>query len=312
MQLTQPVDPFGEVNVHRQPNGQLTIVATMLTEPDIEGARTGLALDASASMKKLYGISNVAGGLFAKAANVVNVVEPVARTMAGYLANFSSNGKANLIYWACSPDGSMIQGIGDFNEEEASRVCINGPRGNVWGRGTKLLPPVRYFIENAFRTSPWAICVFLTDGIIEDLDAVKAYSMQFARQIATGQRRFIKLVLLGVGEEIDEKQMEELDDMFEGTNLRDPKGRPIDLWDHKLAREMRKFEEVFAEVVSEDTIVADWGRVLDPAGRPVQEYRDGLPALLRFTLPETARSFTLVFRGHQITQDISEAFIRLR
>ena len=50
-QVTQPVEPFGEVNVHKKADGSIDIVATILMVPDIEGARTGLALDASASMK---------------------------------------------------------------------------------------------------------------------------------------------------------------------------------------------------------------------------------------------------------------------
>ena len=36
------------------------------------------------------------------------VVEPVARTMAAYLAQFSSNAKCDLIYWAVDPAGDGI------------------------------------------------------------------------------------------------------------------------------------------------------------------------------------------------------------
>lgn len=310
-QLLQPVEPFGEVNVYKQRNGSLQIVATILMEPDIEGACCGLALDASASMKKMYGANVPIGGLFAKAAGVVNVVEPVARTMAAYLARFSSTSKVNLLYWACSPDGSQVEVIGEVAEEEAQRLVIKGPRKLPWGRGTKLLPPVRYFVETVFRQAPWAIAVFVTDGVIEDLEAVKQYCLQFAREIAAGQRQFIEFVLIGVGEEVDEKQMEELDDMFEGSDLKDPKGNAIDLWDHKLAGEMRQVEEIFAEVVSEDLIVAGHGRILDGRGRVVKDYADGLPALIRFALPANARSFTLALPEFQATQDISEALGRL-
>jgi hypothetical protein len=169
---------------------------------------------------------------------------------------------------------------------------------------------VRYFVEQAFRDARWAIGVFVTDGIVEDLDAVKHYCLQFARQIASGQRSFIKLVLLGVGEEVDESQMEELDDMFEGTGLKDPRGRSIDLWDHKLAREMRQLAEIFAEVVTEDLIVADSGKVLDSHGRVAKDYTDGLPALLRFRLPTGSTSFTLMLPGGNVTQDLSEGLAR--
>ena len=216
-QLARAVEPFGEVNVYKQAGGRIKIVATILMVPDIEGARTGLALDASASMKKMYGISGiVASSIFGGASGFPNVVEPVARTMASYLADFSSNGQVSLVYWACRPDGSGIQEIGELDSKQAQSVVISGVKPHLWGRGTKLLPPVKHFVENKFKDAKWGIVIFVTDGIIEDLEEVKRFCFNFGRQIAAGQRHFIKLVLIGIGEEVDEGQMEELDDMFEG------------------------------------------------------------------------------------------------
>lgn len=309
-QLLHPVDPFGEVNVHRLPDGSLRVLATILMEPDIEGARCGLALDASASMKKMYGASAPVSPLFRAASGVANHVEPVARTMAAYLARFSTSGTVNLIYWACSPDGGAIEEIGEVNDQQAQSLAVNGPRRLSWGRKTKLLPPVRHFVDEVFRTASWAMCVFITDGIIEDLQEVKHYCFQYARQIAAGKRAFCKLVLIGLGEEVDETQMTELDDMFEGSGLKDPNGDDIDLWDHKLAREMRQLHEVFAEVVSENTVVADYGRILGQDGRVIKDYSDGLPALLRFQLPRGTTAFTLELPGHRVVQDVSEALVR--
>lgn len=310
-QLLHPVEPFGEVNVHPRPSGQLHIVATVLMEPDIEGARCGLALDGSASMKKMYGANAPLSPIFKAASGVGNVVEPVTRAMAAYLARFSSSGTVNLIYWACAPDGSGLEEIGEVNESQAQSLAVPGPRKLSWGRKTKLLPPVRYFVDGVFRTSPWAISVFITDGIIEDLQEVKQYCFQYAREIAANRRKFCKLVLIGVGEEVDEAQMEELDDMFEGSGLKMPNGDDIDLWDHKLASEMRQLHEVFAEVVSETIIVAEHGRVLDSAGRVVVNYSDGVPALLKFDLPRGSTSFTLELPGHRIVQDLSSALSRV-
>jgi len=280
-------------------------------EPNIENARCGLALDGSASMKGMYGATAISA-IFKSASGSGNVVEPVARTMAAYLARFSSSGTVNLIYWACAPDGGGLEEIGEVNEAQAQTLNIRGPSKLSWGRKTKLLPPVRYFVDGVFRQAPWAIAVFITDGIIEDLEEVKSYCLQYAREIARGQRKFCKLVLIGLGNEVDEKQMEELDDMFEGSGLKMPgNGDDIDLWDHKLASEMRQLHEVFAEVVSEKIIVADSGRVLDSSGRVVMDYSDGVPALLRFNLPRGSRSFTLDLPGHKVTQDISEALTRV-
>jgi len=311
-QLAQPVEPFGEVNIYPQNNGTIKVVATVLMEPDIEGARCGLAMDGSASMKKMYGANAPVSPLFRSAMGATNIVEPVTRVMASYLARFSSTGTVNLIYWACSPDGSGLEEIGEINEDQAKSLSIPGPSKLSWGRKTRLLPPVRYFVDGIFRSAPWAICVFITDGIIEDLEEVKQFCMQYARQIAAGQRNFCKLVLIGVGEEVDEQQMTELDDMFEGSGLRTPSGEDIDLWDHKLASEMRQLHEVFAEVVSEKIIIADQGRILDSTGRVVVGYSDGVPALLRFTLPRGSHSFTLELPGHRICQDLSEALVSAR
>jgi hypothetical protein len=306
MQLSKPSDPFGEVNVYKQPNGEIEIVATILMTPDIEGARTGLALDASASMKAMYGVGG--NPLFG---GPPNLVEPVAQTMTSYLANFSSTGKCHVIYWAVNPDGTATEPLGDFDATGAKMQAFTGPTLHPWGRGTKLLPPVKHFVETEFKDAPWSICVFVTDGVIEDLQDVKAYCLEFGKKIAAGDRAFTKLVLLGVGAEVDEGQMEELDDMFEGSGLVDKKGDDIDLWDHTLAAEMKSLEEVFKEVVSKDTIVAPSARVFDNSGSLVHEYADGLPAIMRFRLPAGATSFKVEFPGGSVTQDISEGLVRV-
>lgn len=128
MQLQSVVEPFGEVNVYKQKNGDIDISATILTVPDLEGVRMGLALDGSASMKKMYGVSGIVGGAFAMAAGTPNVVEPVARTMVCFLSNFSSNGKVDLMYWACSPDGSKVEEVGEFDESTIQNTPISGPK----------------------------------------------------------------------------------------------------------------------------------------------------------------------------------------
>jgi len=306
-QLLHPVEPFGEVNVYPQPGGSLKIVATVLMEPSIEGARCGIALDGSSSMKKMYGVNTAISPIFKTTGGTGNIVEPVARTMAAYLARFSSSAKVNLVYWACSPDGGGIEEIGEVDEQQAMALTVSGPRKLGWGRKTRLLPPVHHFVEGVFRNANWSICVFITDGIVEDMQEVKSFCTHHARQIAAGKRNSCKLVLIGVGEEVDEAQMTELDDMFEGSDLRDPRGAEIDLWDHKMAREMRHLAEVFAEVVSENTAVADHGRVRDSGGSLIVDYSDGVPARLKFTLPKGSTAFTLELPGHRIVQDLSPA-----
>ena len=86
-----------------------------------------------------------------------------------------------------------------------------------------------------------------------------------------------------------------------------------DLWDHKIALNIQSLDEMFAEVVSENTIVCKSAQVLDSNGDPVKplseiSYSDGLPSLLRFTMPANSTSFTLRLpNGNTVTQGITSA-----
>jgi len=297
-QLKKVVEPFGEVNVYPSPGG-LRVTATILMEPYREGAQTGIALDGSGSMKKLYGVDaggGVVSSIFAKT-KPRNDVSPVAQTICAYLARtIDADHGTTCVYWATGPNGSQIEVIGDLSAEQAEQYDFRGPRD--FGTGTLLLPAVRYFVER-FASSPWGFFAFITDGELYDLDEVKAYSTQLAKAVAAGRRNPLKFVLIGLGPDVNERQMEELDDLETGTD--------IDLWDHKLAAEMTQLAQIFAEVVDKNARVADNGKILDPQGRCVKNYSDtGLPAFMEFTLPTGASHFTLEVNGQRIDQPVSE------
>lgn len=290
---SKTVDPFGEVNVFQEPDGRLRVKATVLMRPQVEGAQTGLAIDGSNSMNQMFGASGAVSALFASASN--NIVQPVARTMAEYLANFDSDGNTTAIYWACGIGGAAIEELGDMNAAQSRTHNFAAPKSP--GTGTKLLPAIKYFTETKFPDAPWCIFVFITDGAIEDLDAVKHYSIQLGQEISQGKRSFTKFVLIGLGTHVDESQMEELDDMDYG-GIKDQGGDEIDLWDHALAATMTKLDEIFKEVVSAKTILAPTATITDSAGNPVTpvgraSYADGLPALIEFTMPAGSTSFTI-------------------
>jgi hypothetical protein len=296
-QLKNVVEPFGEVNVYSTNKGTTRVVATILMEPHKEGAQTGIALDGSGSMHKLYGVDDSVGGvlssIFGSPKPAVNEVTPVAQKLCAYLARrIDADGGTTCIYWAVGPGGSEVQEVGDFRAEEAERHVFGPP--NDFGTGTQLLPAVRYFVDR-FRDAPWGFYVFITDGELHDLDAVKQYSTRLARDIAARRRNPLKFVLIGIGPSVNERQMEELDDLDTGTE--------VDLWDHKLAAEMRVLQEIFAEVVDKNARVCDNGRILDPKGRVVKDYSDtGLPGRLEFEVPLDADYFTLEVNGNRIHQ----------
>ena len=301
-QLKRVVDPFGEVNVYPAAGGKSRVVATILMEPRREGTQTGIALDGSGSMAGLYGVEEESGGFLAslfgkKKKQGHNQITPVAQKICAYLARkLDADGGTTCIYWATGPGGSQIEVVGDLRAEEAEQHTFGEPR--EFGTGTQLLPAVKYFVER-FADAPWGFYVFITDGELHDLDAVKHYSTQLARDVSAKRRNPLKFVLIGIGDSVNERQMEELDDLETGTD--------VDLWDHKLASEMRVLQEIFAEVVDKNARIADKARILDPQGRVVKDYSDtGLTAYLEFEMPAGADYFTLEVGGNRVHQGLND------
>ena len=291
VQVRKAVDPFGEVNVYPTNRGKVRVTATILMEPRREGTQTGIALDGSSSMRVLYGYGQTP----------VNQVTPVAQRICAYLASkIDADGGTTVVYWATGPRGDQIEVIGDLRAEEAERHTFGPPK--EYGSDTQLLPAVKYFVER-FKDAPWGFYVFITDGHLNDMGLIKSYTVQLAREIAAGKRNPLKFVLIGVGSGVDKEQMEELDDLYTGT--------AIDLWDHKIAREMRVLQEIFAEVVDKHTRVADHGKIMDGSGAVIKDFAGiGLPAFLEFELPEGADSFVLDVNDRQVRQEIPDPRLR--
>jgi len=325
---------FGEVNVTAHVD-RLDVSATILLEPNKEGSQTGVALDGSASMKQALGQGWVYASHYDKSVeekmvasgkaylrkydgmSVVqyhqngwdellkqgllvkepNMVEPIAREVIPYLAEkIDADGGTSVIYWACGDKGDQIEEMGDLTADQARSASYAGPQN--WGEHTHLLPALRYFVER-FADAEWGFYVFVTDGRLDDLEAVKNYTADLARRVAAGTAKPIKCVLIGVGEHVDEAQMEQLDD------LPDAVGLVVDIWDHKIASTMRDLRDIFAEVVDENAMVAPTGRVFDDAGNVAKTWNDGVPTMLVFSLPVGSKSFTLEVAGQRIEQSIS-------
>lgn len=321
---------FGEVNVRRGLDGvvvQLVLRPTM-DHAKAEGWQTGVALDASHSMRNAYGRGK--GGLSAAVMEdyrrrglaretiidgkrtmklkpealedakrrgllrlSANVIEPLARDFIALLADrLDEDGGTTVIYWACG-EGDAIEVLGDFTGAQCRSLQLTGPAH--FGKGTRLLPAVRYFVDR-FRDANKGIYVFLADGAFEDLDEVKRYTAALARAIEQGLRHFVKCVLVGVGKDIDERQMEDLDDLDTGTG--------VDIWDHKIAREMRDLNDIFAELADENMIVAPWARLHGPNGAVIKKFSTGLPARVTFTLPPGSTWFELELGDRRVRQTL--------
>lgn len=319
-------EPFSKLNYWTLPNGGKRVRAYILMERTIEGAQTGVAIDGSGSMSANFGkesfrqnrqltqqdlqslrkagvadLSNpraipmlVQLGVFKQLPAGANIVQEQARDMTAYLSKFDADGGTTVIYWATG-DGKQVEVIDDFTGEQCKTAIFAGPKN--FGRETHLLPAIQYFV-NRFKEAQWGIYIFITDGQLHDLEEVKKYCVQLAKDVSAGRRNSLKFVLIGVGDDIDESQMEQLDDLETGTD--------IDLWDHKIAKEMRQLAEIFAEVVSEAVVLAPGqGIIRDASGNVVKDYRDtGLPALVVFEVPPNCSEFSLEIGDMKATQPL--------
>jgi len=316
---------FGKVS-YRTIGAEREVMFSILMPSLGEGWQTGLALDASSSMRAAYGkvltgtvppnvrddyarrgwireqkrdgavmpIFQAQAYEDALAKGYLrwtqNTVEPETRRFVQYLAdNIDADGGTTVIYWACGK-GEAIEVVGDIRGESCETLSIKGPATKGFGTGTQLLPAVRYF-EERFADAAEGIYVFITDGRIEDLPAVKAYCINLAKRIESGRRNGIKCVLIGLGPEIDESQMIELDDLDTGTD--------VDIWDHKIAADMRDITEIFAELVDETVQVAPMASIFDDSGALMRRLSDGLPARVTFRIPQSSRFFELEIPGQE-------------
>ena len=309
---------------------EFTLWMPELEGSDAEGWQTGVALDASASMKSWYG-RNLSGSVPDQAAETYkqkgwikeavhdgrkvftftkeayddamkrgyvqfteNIVQPLARDFIAYLAgSLDADGGTTVIYWACGADGSAFEVSGDFTEEQCKKLTITGPEKQTFGNGTKLTPAVKYFVDR-FHDASKGLYVFLTDGKLDDLVALKKYSTDLAKLISAGKRNPVKCVLIGLGDDVDESQMEELDDLDTGTD--------VDIWDHKIAKDLRGVNEIIVELVDESKILAPTATIYDASGAVLMQFADGLPAKGTFTMPASSPFFELEVGEHRIKQ----------
>jgi len=271
------------------------IIATLLHDPTVEGLDVALYMDGSASMESTYGPR----GILAKLGGVKNQVEPQMHWMLEYLASKDRNGKLRVAYWATG-DGSELEVQGELEGREARTYKFPGPK--FYGKGTVMLPVLRdyvaYIRQAAQDGARRGLAVIITDSQIWDGDDVRAYSAQVAKEISAGRLPRVNFVFVGVGEQVDDAQMEAIaHDEYPGVGH---------LWCHRVADEMEEMAELVAVLVDETMTVAAGGTVYDDGGNVVKVYEARLPAVLEFEVPTSVQSFTLEVGGQRYTQVIPE------
>jgi hypothetical protein len=290
---TQTVKPLGKVSVEFLPGGEKRVKAYFIGEHIRPQAQTGIAIEGSTAMKPAFGYPSKIGALLPQL-NAPNLVSMAAKQMGSYLARkVDDDGNTTVIYWAAGPAGADVEVVGDLTAYQVEQATFAGPK--KFGPQAQLLPAVRYFVER-FASANWGMYVFFTQGVIDDLEAVKQYTLTLAAEIAAGRRPPLKLVLVGVGHKVDQAHLQLLDAL--------DRQAAVDLWDYRIAAEMKDVLEIFTELGDANTLIAPRGRLLAPNGQVIADYPTGVPALVTFTLPEMAKSFQVELPEGTITQPI--------
>ncbi|WP_163870352.1 vWA domain-containing protein [Myxococcus eversor] len=284
------VRPFSDV--HRMGN---KVVATLLHDPTVEGLDVALYMDGSASMEDEYGPR----GVLAKLAPVKNLVEPQMRWMLEYLASKDRDGQVRVAYWATG-DGSQLEEVGLLSAVQAKDFRFPGPR--AYGKATVMLPVLRDFVAHMKQQvqtgARRGLAVIITDSQLSDGNDVRAYATQVAKEIAAGRLPRMSFVFVGVGDQVDEEQMEEIShETYPGVGH---------LWCHRIADRMEEMAELVAVLVDETMTVAAGGTIYDEQGKALKSYEGRLPAVLEFDVPPECKAFTLEVAGQRFTQPIPE------
>jgi hypothetical protein len=283
--------PFSDV--HRMGN---RVVATLLHDPTVEGLDVALYMDGSASMENTYGPR----GILAKLGPVKNQVEPQMQWMLEYLATKDRDGVLRTAYWATG-SGAELEFVGDLDGAKAKQFKFPGPKH--YGKATILLPVLRDYVahirkEAAEKDARRGLAVIITDSQLSDPDDVIAYTQQVAREITAGRLPRVNFVLVGVGEAVDEAQMDRIcHDEYPGVGH---------LWCHRVADKMEEMAELVAVLVDETMTVAAGGTIFDEKGAVLKSYEGRLPAVLDFEVPAACKRFTLEVGGQRFDQALPE------
>jgi hypothetical protein len=220
--------------------------------------------------------------------------------MLEYLATKDRNGLLRVAYWACGASGRDLEIIGELKGVDVKQYKFPGAKklGNNTCMAPALKDYVKYLREQVPRGAKRGCAVIITDGRLSDADEVQMFSAEVAREIAAGRLPRLNFVLVGVGDDVDEHQLEEIAHLeYKGVGH---------LWCHRIAKEISQVAELVAVLVDENMTVAAGGTIYDDKGKVLKSYEGRLPAVLEFEVPEGAKSFTLEVNGQRYTQPLPD------
>jgi len=296
----KPVEPFSDLHFE---DGKVR--AVLLHDPTVEGLDMAIYMDASGSMKDEYEYKQESRSFLewlrgAPQKQASNQVEPQVQWMLEYLATKDRNGLLRVAYWACGSSGKDVEVIGELKGTDVKSYKFPGAKqlGNYTNMTPALKDYVQYLKAQIPKGARRGCAVIVTDGKLHDPDEVKAFSAEVAKEIRAGRLPRINFVLVGVGDNIDEEQLEDIAHAeFPGVGH---------LWCHRIAQEITQVAELVAVLVDENMTVAAGGTIYDDKGKILKSYEGRLPAVLEFDVPEGTESFTLEVNGQRYTQPLPD------
>jgi hypothetical protein len=296
----KPVEPFSDL--HREGD---RVRAVLLHDPTVEGLDVAIYMDASGSMREEYQYQRPSRSFLewlrgAPMKEASNQVEPQVQWMLEYLASKDRNGLLRVAYWATGASGKELEIIGELKGVDVKQYKFPGAKklGNNTCMAPALKDYVRYLKEQVPKGAKRGCAVIITDGRLSDADEVQMFSAEVAREIAAGRLPRLNFVLVGVGDDVDEHQLEEIAHLeYKGVGH---------LWCHRIAKEISQVAELVAVLVDENMTVAAGGTIYDDKGKVLKSYEGRLPAVLEFDVPEGAKSFTLEVNGQRYTQPLPD------
>jgi len=296
----KPVEPFSDLHVEEG-----KVRAVLLHDPTIEGLDVAIYMDASGSMQEEYKYNTPPRSFLewirgAPLKDPANQVEPQVQWMLEYLATKDRNGMLRVAYWASGASGRDVEVVGELKGVDVKQYKFPGAKklGNHTFLAPALKDYVRYLKEQVPNGARRGCAVIVTDGRLHDAEEVEQFSAQVAKEIAAGKLPRLNFVLVGVGDGIDEEQLEKIAHTeYPGVGH---------LWCHRIAKEITQVAELVAVLVDENMTVAAGGTLYDDKGKVLKTYEGRLPAVLEFEVPEGAESFTLEVNGQRYTQPLPD------
>jgi hypothetical protein len=296
----KPVEPFSDLHVEEG-----KVRAVLLHDPTVEGLDVAIYMDASGSMQEEYKYNTPPRSFLewirgAPLKDAANQVEPQVQWMLEYLATKDRNGMLRVAYWASGMSGRDVEVVGELKGVDVKQYKFPGAK--KLGSHTFLTPALKDYVTYLKQQVPKGArrgcAVIVTDGQLHDAAEVEKFSAQVAKEIAAGKLPRLNFVLVGVGDGIDEEQLERIAHTeYPGVGH---------LWCHRIAKEITQVAELVAVLVDENMTVAAGGTIYDDKGKVLKTYEGRLPAVLEFDVPEGAESFTLEVNGQRYTQPLPD------